>query len=223
MMLDRLRIPPPPRPWTAIYVFSNGRKEFRRKNILRAPIIIFMFCAAPAKALPRAKMVMEMSMIGFRPKIFARLPVRGRIAVLANEYADPTQTKSSPPLRSSVMVGRETETPVRSTALRNRETITAINDIQNEEPGLNCGASVGDTSRKVVSLDASSDLEVGILSKKREAEIANGYAQNLGDHAFIWGGREWHAPADSSREQHRLILGFTTPFRMVFWWYQTIQ
>ena len=162
-MLDRLRIPPPPRPWTAIYVFSNGRKEFRRKNILRAPIIIFMFCAAPAKALPRAKMVMEMSMIGFRPKIFARLPVRGRIAVLAKEYADPTQTKSSPPFRSCVMVGRVTETPVRSTALRNRDTMMAINDIQKAEPGLNSGSGVGGPSWTVASMDPSSDLEVGIF------------------------------------------------------------
>lgn len=124
---------------------------------------MFIFCAAPDKALPKAKMVMEMTIIGFRPKIFARLPVRGRIAVLAKEYADPTQTKSSPPFRSCVMVGRVTETPVRSTALRNRDTMMAINDIQKAEPGLNSGSGVGGPSWTVASMDPSSDLEVGIF------------------------------------------------------------
>ena len=93
-----------------------------------------MFCAVADKTLPRAKSVIDMSMIGFRPKISARRPDKGRIAVLERAYAEPTHVKSSPPLRSLVTVGRIVATAVRSRAPRRTDMIMARKDSQNEAP-----------------------------------------------------------------------------------------
>jgi hypothetical protein len=93
-----------------------------------------MFCAAPAIALPTAKKRMDKSMIGLRPKISASFPERGRKAVLDSAYAEPTQTKLLPPLRSAVMVGRAVPTAVKSSALRKMDTRIAPNDNQKALP-----------------------------------------------------------------------------------------
>ena len=109
----------------------------------------FMFCAVADKTLPRAKSVIDMSMIGFRPKISARRPDKGRIAVLERAYAEPTHVKSSPPLRSFVIVGTAVETAVMSRALRKLETTTARNESQNAEPlpGLESAMAVKEETR----------------------------------------------------------------------------
>jgi hypothetical protein len=121
-------------------------------EILRAAINIFMFCAAPHKALPRAKNARDRSMTGLRPKVSARAPESGRIAVLARAYAEPTQTKLSLPLRSWVMVGRTVPVTVRSRALRNKETTSAMNVSQNAWPflgfvpvGIGAGATASES------------------------------------------------------------------------------
>lgn len=54
--------------------------------------------------------------------------------MLDRAYAEPTQTKSSPPFRSSVTVGSTVATAVKSRALRKMETIIARKDNQNAEP-----------------------------------------------------------------------------------------
>ncbi len=102
--------------------------------VLRAAINQFMLCAAPASALPKRKIVMEMSITGRRPNTSARRPENGRIAVLARPYADPIHTKLSPPCSSLVMVGTAVDTAVMSRALRKLATTTAMNDSQNAEP-----------------------------------------------------------------------------------------
>lgn len=73
-------------------------------------------------------------MMGFRPKISAKEPERGRTAVLARAYAEPTHTKSSPPFKSLVMVGRAVATAVRSRALRKIDVTTAMKESQKAVP-----------------------------------------------------------------------------------------
>ena len=88
---------------------------------------------APANALPSAKSMIEPIMTGLRPKTSASAPDNGKKAVLDSAYAEPTQLKSSPPLRAEVIVGRAVATAVRSRALRKIEVRTATKDSQNEE------------------------------------------------------------------------------------------
>lgn len=76
------------------------------------------------------------NMIGLRPKISARLPDNGRMAVLDSAYAEPTQVKSSPPFKSLVIVGRAVATAVRSRALRKIDMTTATKESQKAEPFL---------------------------------------------------------------------------------------
>ena len=75
-----------------------------------------------------------MSMVGLRPNISARLPDRGKMAVLERAYAEPTHVKSSPPLRSLVIVGRAVATAVKSRALRRVDKRTARKVNQNAAP-----------------------------------------------------------------------------------------
>jgi hypothetical protein len=117
----------------------EGKKRFRghtQGEVLRAATIMVMFCAAPAKALPRAKHRIEMRMTGRRPKTSARAPESGSMAVLESVYAEPTQEKLSPPLRSLVMVGSAVPTAVRSRALRNTDATRAVKVSQNALPFL---------------------------------------------------------------------------------------
>jgi hypothetical protein len=62
-------------------------------------------------AEPSAKKAINASKIGFRPKVEARPPMVGRIAVEAMVYALPTQMKSEP-WRWPTMVGNAVETAV---------------------------------------------------------------------------------------------------------------
>lgn len=111
---------------------------------------MLIFCAAPARALPSAKENIDKSMMGLRPNMSARAPESGRMAVLERAYADPTHVKSSPPLRSLVIVGRAVATAVRSRALRRIDMTMATNDSQKAAPlpafaGVISGSSlVGD-------------------------------------------------------------------------------
>ena len=93
-----------------------------------------MFCADPASALPRKKSPTHVIMIGRRPMMSASLPVSGRIAAEARPYAEPTQTNSSPPLSSFVIVGSAVETAVTSSAERKLQTTTAVKESQKTEP-----------------------------------------------------------------------------------------
>ena len=101
-----------------------------------------IFCDAPEIALPIANSKIEPIMTGLRPKMSASEPLKGRNAVLERAYAEPTQEKSSLPLRSAVIVGSAVLTAVRSSALRNVETMTAMKVSQKAEPFLKLAASL---------------------------------------------------------------------------------
>ena len=81
-----------------------------------------------------AKRVMDNNITGLRPKISARRPLRGKMAVLDRAYADPTQTYSLPPCRSSVMVGSAVPTAVKSRADNKVERRTAKKVSQKAAP-----------------------------------------------------------------------------------------
>lgn len=74
------------------------------------------------------------TMTGFRPKLSARPPIKGSIAVLDRAYAEPTQVNSSPPFRSAVKVGRMVAIAVKSRALRRFVTTIALKDNQKALP-----------------------------------------------------------------------------------------
>ena len=93
----------------------------------------------------RAKRTMEINMIGFRPKTSAKDPDSGKIAVLESAYAEPTQVKSSPPLRSFVIVGNAVATAVKSRALRKMDIVMAAKESQKANP-LPAFAGAGATS-----------------------------------------------------------------------------
>lgn len=67
-------------------------KEEKKKGSLLPAISIFMLCDAPETALPTMKIATLSNIVGFLPKMSAILPDSGRIAVLANEKADPIHT-----------------------------------------------------------------------------------------------------------------------------------
>lgn len=122
---------------------------------------MFMFCAAPAIALPTVKNRMAPSITGLRPNISARAPVSGRMAVLEREYAEPTHVNSSPPLRSLVMVGSAVLTAVRSRALSRMDTMRAMKVSQKAEPfpGLLFGAGSGECPSESAGVEDLVDIE----------------------------------------------------------------
>ena len=101
-----------------------------RCKLLRAAISQFIVFAEPAKALPMKKIATEMSIIGRRPKTSERRPQKGIMAVLASPYAEPTHTKSSPPLRTFVIFGTAVKTAGSSNARKKFEIMTARNESQ---------------------------------------------------------------------------------------------
>lgn len=115
-------------------------------------------------ALPSAKKNMDMSMMGLRPKMSARAPESGRIAVLESAYAEPTHVKSSPPSRSLVMVGSAVATAVRSRALRKMEVTTATKDSQKAEP-LPVFREAGSTA---LSMGGGSEKDEGRDMRRKE-------------------------------------------------------
>jgi hypothetical protein len=122
---------------------------------------MFMFRAAPAMTLPRAKNAIHRSMIGLRPNVSASAPESGRIAVLDRAYAEPIHTNLSPP-RSAVMVGSAVPTAVRSRALRNKETTRAMKVSQNVLPFLGFMPTSGGRGRdlSIVSNTSEDDMMV---------------------------------------------------------------
>ena len=93
-----------------------------------------MVCAEPERALPRKKNPTQAIMMGRRPIMSARRPVKGRMAAAASVYAEPTQTNSSPPESSFVIVGSAVETAVTSRAERKLQTTTAVKHNQKIDP-----------------------------------------------------------------------------------------
>ena len=72
---------------------------------------MFMLCAAPVMADPKANVRINATRTGFRPKADTKFPIRGRTAVDAMVYALPAQMKSVP-FRCCTMVGRAVEMAV---------------------------------------------------------------------------------------------------------------
>jgi hypothetical protein len=105
-----------------------------KELVLRAAIIVLIFFAVPANALPMANSVIEQTITGLRPKVSARAPNSGITAVLARAYEEPIQTNLSPPFRSLVIVGRTVPMAVRSSAPRVIETTIAVKENQNALP-----------------------------------------------------------------------------------------
>ena len=138
---------PPPAPCIAVHISEASVSHYGRasneKNALRAAMSQFMFCAVPASTLPRKKNPTQAIMIGRRPTMSASWPVKGRMAAAARLYAAPTQTNSSPPLRSLVIVGSAVETAVMSRAERKLQTTTAVKESQKTEPRLGFAAFSG--------------------------------------------------------------------------------
>lgn len=91
---------------------------------------------------------MATSATGRRPKTSASRPEKGRMAVLARPYAEPIQTKLSPPLSSLVIVGTAVETAVRSSALRRLASRMAVKQSQKEEPLPPFAAGSGEAEEK---------------------------------------------------------------------------
>lgn len=76
----------------------------------RPAIKMSMEVAHPAMADPTAKRKMALSRTTLLPKMSARRPLMGRMAVEVRVYADETQTKESVPSRSWMTVGRTVPT-----------------------------------------------------------------------------------------------------------------
>lgn len=93
MISDKAMMPPPPKPWTATNTRSTrsqntglliaGERLRLQVDEPRAAINMFMFFAAPAKALPIAKNPMLDSITGCRPKMLLRPPETGMKAAEA--------------------------------------------------------------------------------------------------------------------------------------------
>lgn len=100
-IFDRVRSPPPPRPWTA-----------------RPAISISIEIEVALKVLPTKKMLMAMRSTGLRPHMSLTLPQIGVEAPSASIYAAPTQTYASVEWKWLEIVGKAVVTMVISSAAR---------------------------------------------------------------------------------------------------------
>lgn len=93
------------------------RGKGRTRDAPLAAINIFIFCAAPAIALPTVKNPILASINGCLPKILLSPPLAGMNAAEARPYAELIQMKSAPPMSLTIM-GRAVPTEVSSRAER---------------------------------------------------------------------------------------------------------
>lgn len=101
MIMARVRIPPPPRPWIA-----------------RKMISWIMVCASAHARLPKRKMIRLPRRTLLRPKMSLRRPYTGCSAVEVSMYAVPTHEAIDAWLKILPRVGRAVATLVVSRGLR---------------------------------------------------------------------------------------------------------